>query len=87
MAHVHVCRHGSERLYMYMCIWIFWFPDLFREYLLAVLIHLTQELFKGSPSENNSNTLAGNLADSVLHVSHFNFAIICIRCVHVLYVQ
>ena len=39
-----------------------------REYLLAVLLHLTQVLVKGEPPANRESTLGGSLARDLIKV-------------------
>ena len=39
-----------------------------REYLLAVLLYLVQELLREDPPSNRETTLGGCLADNLLHV-------------------
>ena len=43
-----------------------------REYMLAVLLHMTQELLKGGPPSELESTLGGNLAGSLLKVHNMH---------------
>ena len=60
--YVSPSQRSSECLTLTVC----WY----REYLLAVLLHLTLELLRGYPPQDKDSSLAGSLAAVLLKVRY-----------------